>query len=392
MRYRVKAYCKGSDYKENLKSAPVYLSLSAPKQREILINTGERIHPDFFDNKIGRCIGRSSEALEVQSSLDDQMVKLKLVIDDFSKDDDTPTLKMIKDRFLRKGNFNGFVGFARNELDIEKVRLSSITWKNYAHCLNNLEKYAPGLSFAEITVEFLEEYRSYLKNVGGRNEKGIYQDLATIRKFWNIALRKREVRHSPFDEFRIKTVRGSDQIKYLVLDELKNLLALYYEGDLSERLTGVLYYYLIGCLCGLRSKDLYELSLRQVKDKKTFEEILRRGEMEVYTSKSGYKKRVVIPVSSQLRQLLANPLKQSLVHKGDRRNKALREVLKIAQIEKYLSFHSSRHTFGVVSKQLGIDTAVVQDILGHDSISTTQIYARIVDDLRSKEMTKWDVI
>ncbi|MEP3388749.1 MAG: site-specific integrase [Reichenbachiella sp.] len=390
MRYRVKAYCKGADFKENLKSAPVYLTISAPRQREILINTGKRIHPDLFNNKLGQCIGRSSEALEVQSEVDNQILKLNLIISDFSKSDDFVSLKVIKDRFLSRGNYNGFVGFARYELERERVKLSSITWKNYAHCLSNLDKYTPGLSFVDITVDFLEEYRSYLKNVGGRNEKGIYQDLATIRKFWNIALRKREVRHSPFDEFRIKSVRGSDQIKFLVLDELKVLIDLYHKGVLTERLQTVLYYYLFGCLSGLRSKDLYELSLRQIKDASTFEAMLRRNEMEVFTSKSGYKKKVVIPISNQLRKLVANPVGKSLVHKGDRRNKALREVLEIAGLDKYLSFHSSRHTFGVVSKQLGIDTAVVQDILGHDSISTTQIYTKIVDDLRSREMSKWD--
>lgn len=71
-------------------------------------------------------------------------------------------------------------------------------------------------------------------------------------------------------------------------------------------------------------------------------------------------------------------------------NKYIREIFKIAGIDKHFTFHGCRHTFAITSLLLGIKIEVVSDILGHSEITTTQRYARVVDRLRDKEMDKWD--
>jgi hypothetical protein len=64
--------------------------------------------------------------------------------------------------------------------------------------------------------------------------------------------------------------------------------------------------------------------------------------------------------------------------------------MKVAEIDKHITFHCARHSFAIISLLLGVKIEVVSDILGHSELTTTQRYARVVDRLRELEMDKWD--
>jgi site-specific recombinase XerD len=63
--------------------------------------------------------------------------------------------------------------------------------------------------------------------------------------------------------------------------------------------------------------------------------------------------------------------------------------MEIAGINKELSFHCARHTFATVALTIGIPVEVVADLLGHENLQTTKIYAKIVDRLKDEQMNKW---
>ena len=142
------------------------------------------------------------------------------------------------------------------------------------------------------------------------------------------------------------------------------------------------------CYCGLRHSDIKTLSRDDIKGNYIVKQ-MQKGRLD-------RKKTVRIPIRKRLLALLdlKNPkgfLFENPVMEDSQTNKYLTKIIKEhAGINKKITFHCSRHTFAVTSLILGIKIEVVSDILGHSELTTTQRYAKVVDDLREKEMDKWD--
>jgi len=64
--------------------------------------------------------------------------------------------------------------------------------------------------------------------------------------------------------------------------------------------------------------------------------------------------------------------------------------MKAAKIEKHITYHCSRHTFAINCILLGIDIITLRDWLGHSSVTTTEIYAKIASQYKDISMKKWD--
>lgn len=68
-------------------------------------------------------------------------------------------------------------------------------------------------------------------------------------------------------------------------------------------------------------------------------------------------------------------------------NYYLKEIGTVCGIEKRLSFHLARHTFAsTTTLAKGVSIEAVSKMLGHTNIRTTQIYARVTENLISNEM------
>ena len=59
-------------------------------------------------------------------------------------------------------------------------------------------------------------------------------------------------------------------------------------------------------------------------------------------------------------------------------NRALKHMVKRANIDKTVSFHCSRHTFATMTLTAGGDIYTTSKMLGHTNIHTTEIYADVV--------------
>ena len=68
-------------------------------------------------------------------------------------------------------------------------------------------------------------------------------------------------------------------------------------------------------------------------------------------------------------------------------NVYLKEVAEACEIEKNLTFHMARHTFATtVTLSNGVPIETVSKMLGHNKLSTTQIYAKVIERKISEDM------
>ena len=63
-------------------------------------------------------------------------------------------------------------------------------------------------------------------------------------------------------------------------------------------------------------------------------------------------------------------------------------VGKACGIRQRLSFHMARHTFGTMSLSAGIPIESIAKMMGHASISSTQVYAQVTDNKISEDMDR----
>ena len=132
--------------------------------------------------------------------------------------------------------------------------------------------------------------------------------------------------------------------------------------------------FLFACFTGLRCSDVKALTWKKVDDNM------------IGTTMQKTQKAIYIPISNNARRWLpergsAGP--EDNVFTGyPTINTVCRTIDKWAKdagIDKHVTFHIARHTFATLSLEYGADLYTVSKLLGHQRVTTTQIYAKIVD-------------
>jgi integrase len=175
----------------------------------------------------------------------------------------------------------------------------------------------------------------------------------------------------------INPLRGVEGFKqdeteraYLTLDEVKKLSKTACKYPVLKRA------FMFSCLTGLRKSDI---------EKMTWSEIQKLGDhtrIIFKQKKTGGQE--YLDINKQAETYLGEPGKSTdRVFAGFRYNSQtlleLRRWALASGISKDFTFHAGRHTFAVMMLDLGADIYTVSKLLGHKELSTTQIYAKVLD-------------
>jgi len=258
-------------------------------------------------------------------------------------------------------------------------------WGNWYSCLHHLKKYEPreDITFADITSEWVQGFKDYLEYDAiawqhdertRLKEKGLSRNSKV--SYFN---KLRACINQAFEEHIIPTnpLRGIEGFKaeegtrmYLTIDEVKRLAET--ECDYPE----IKRAFLFSCLTGLRRSDILKL---------TWSEVYQQGE---YTRIIFKQKKTggleYLDISQQAAELMGERGKPEqkvfgAIHSPSCTNNTIKLWVARAGINKDITFHCGRHTFATMMLDLGTDIYTTSKLLGHRNISTTQIYAKVLD-------------
>lgn len=265
-----------------------------------------------------------------------------------------------------------FYNFANAQLEKKRDQISSESFLTYKTAFTKIERFKPGVTLDDLSEEFISSYRKWML-ANGNNENTCSKSLRTLRTFTNLAVRYGYLDKNPFQWVRIKKVTGKRD--FLTMDEFQNIVAIY--PSLARMEKEICRCFLFSCTTGIRYGDMKRFNLGNVDN----------GQIHLTMHKTGLP--VTIPISKKASVYLYEE-KWFRVYCNKVTNRVLRIIAEKAGIEKRLTFHVARHTFATISITLGMPIEVVSKLLGHTDIKTTQIYAKVVDSLKQKEMAKWD--
>jgi integrase/recombinase XerD len=255
--------------------------------------------------------------------------------------------------------------------------------------------------FQDIDLEFLKRYDNYLSDVLGNRVNTIHSNLKMLRKLFNDAVREELIAYqtNPFIRYKLTTEKSDKQ--YLTEEEV----AAIDELDLSSRprLNDTKQMFIFACYAGgIRVSDLLQLkwkdfngthlSFTQQKTKEQISVKLPGLALEILR----YYKKITGPdLPNYIFPFLRNDILEEGVFDAISSqtaylNKNLKEIASLAGIDKNLSMHVSRHTWATRALRKGISIDKVSKLMGHGSIKTTQVYAKIVNTELDKAMDLFD--
>jgi integrase/recombinase XerD len=244
------------------------------------------------------------------------------------------------------------------------------------------------LSFLEETGSTLEsvDFESYIGHmrIGGKQTRSIARSISSIRSFYKFLIIDGHIKSNPLADIEIPRFKAPIP-RVLSEEEMVRLLELPKDRNLALRDATILE---LLYATGLRVSELTNLKRADVNMEAGF--IVALGKRS---------KERIVPIGSYARDVIKLYAEQ-ICPKGpylfpNRQGKPITRQAVWKIIKKYgllleqgkLYPHMLRHTFATHLLEGGADLRSVQILLGHEDISTTQIYTH-VDRKRLKELHK----
>lgn len=243
----------------------------------------------------------------------------------------------------------------------------------------------PNLLLKDVTKEDVDGLFNYMRKYRNRRQIKIndgklaeYTLLLfeeTIKALFNRAVRENLIKFNPIHSLtKGQRFHAPDKHReFLTSEELTRFLAVK-TASVNERTVQLAFG--LSAMTGLRLGDMQHLRWCDIKD--------IDGTPTICITQRKTKRPVSIPLNELAQSLLptrndedSNGLVFHLVKKSDNVSKYVRRIKNKALIEKDLTYHCSRHTTATLAITAGADISSVKAVLGHGSVISTEVYAKV---------------
>lgn len=273
-------------------------------------------------------------------------------------------------------------------LEIE-MNYSDNTINSYESDLNKFDNFI-NKDLLKVTVK---DINTYLKNISFLSSTTISHYISTLRTFYSYFLKTEKISINPLDGIKPPKV-GSHLPTYLTIDEIEELLDIKIENAYDSRNKAILE---LMYATGLRISEVISLEFKNIDFDECIVRVIGKGSKER-----------IVPINDVALFYLndyINHYRTSLLKKENNNYlflnnhggmltrqgvfKMIKQYAFIKGIKKDISPHTLRHTFATHLLENGADLRIIQELLGHSDISTTQIYTHLTNETLHNEYKKY---
>ena len=286
-----------------------------------------------------------------------------------------------RELIFRDSNKSFYAYFEKRRRELyNKREISEQTYKNYGGTIRRIYEFQPDVRFDQITVKWMQSFKSHLQKIGNSHNT-VWVRIKDIKAMLRIANEEVSIRVDQ-DAINFPNKYISTPVTFLNRIELQKLLDLLRDGYLRQQDENVLKAFLFSCFTSLRISDIYEAN---------------RGWMLsdnflLYTMKKNRNRRpktIKIPIAPIAKEFMSTSFSKFFDLPTEQEyNRTLKELAVMAGIEKKLTSHVGRHTFGYLFMTSVGDIYALKEIMGHSKISTTERYAHLDEEYRLELVQK----
>ena len=240
-----------------------------------------------------------------------------------------------------------------------------------------------------VTGDLFEEFRFYLKKKRF-TAKTVNRHLCWLCRLMYWAVSKRIIRYNPFEDATYE--KEERKIRFLQKSDVAKLMALKVNDKEAEQARQM---FIFSCFTGLAIADMERLKFSHIQTAADGRRYIRKERQKTKVESVVPLHPIAETILNRLREEEEQVVKEKdgdlVFPRGCSRsvmsNKLSTEGLACG-IRQRLSFHMARHTFGTLSLSAGIPIESIAKMMGHASISSTQIYAQVTDKKISEDMDK----
>lgn len=280
----------------------------------------------------------------------------------------------------------------RNSSPIDRFRaylrlersLSAKTVEAYVGDIQKLDAFLQDKEVALLDAS-LNDFREFLSLLGevGINNRSQARILSSMRSFYAFLRMDGYIENDPTELLKSPKIgmRLPDVLTLQEIDDIINAIDLSKaEGQRNRAIIELLY------SCGLRVTELCELKLNNLYFNEGFIRVTGKGEKQRLVPISGRAIAEIEAYFEDRNRIEIKPGYEDYLFISERLKKSIsrimvfhiiKELSALVGIKKNISPHTFRHSFATHLLEGGANLRVIQAMLGHESIATTEIYTHI---------------
>lgn len=274
-------------------------------------------------------------------------------------------------------------------LEVE-ANYSKNTINSYENDLNKFEEYYKIKDLLKITSKDMEKYIQTLSDLAPTT---VSHNISSLKTFYSYFLKQGRISNNPTDGIKSPKL-GIHLPTYLTIDEVNKLLDIEVTDAFSSRNKAILE---LMYATGLRISEVISLEFKNIDYDECIIRVMGKGSKERIVPVNDYAIKYLKEYIDNYRpELVKNEINNYIFLNNHGRMltrqgifKMIKNYAALKNIKKTIGPHTLRHTFATHLLENGADLRVIQELLGHSDISTTQIYTHLTKEALHNEYKKY---